>query len=63
VQALLGVRFPDVINDDRSFLADSFVLPTEGLRIVAAPLRFPGRQNNRKLSPSFSHSAFGGSRP
>ena len=43
VQALPGVRFPDVINDNRALLADSFVLPTKALGTVPAPLRFPAR--------------------
>jgi uncharacterized protein (TIGR03032 family) len=44
VQVLPGVRFPDVINDDRALLADSFVLPAPALGTVPAPLRFPARQ-------------------
>jgi uncharacterized protein (TIGR03032 family) len=44
VQALPGIRCPDVINDNRALLADSFVLPTEALGTVPAPLRFPARQ-------------------
>ncbi len=44
VQALPGVRFPDVINDNRTLLADSFVLPGDALDTVPAPLRFPACQ-------------------
>jgi uncharacterized protein (TIGR03032 family) len=44
VQALPGVRFPDVINDNRTLLADSFVLPGKVLDTVPAPLRFPAYQ-------------------
>jgi uncharacterized protein (TIGR03032 family) len=43
VQALPGVRFPDVINDDRALLAGSFVLPTQALDAVPGPLRFAAR--------------------
>jgi uncharacterized protein (TIGR03032 family) len=44
VQALPGVRCPDVINDNPRLLADSFVLPGNALDTVPAPLRFPARQ-------------------
>ncbi len=44
VQALPGVRFPDVINDDKALVSNSFVLPTEVLGTVPAPLRFPAHQ-------------------
>jgi uncharacterized protein (TIGR03032 family) len=40
VQALPGLRFPDVINDDPARIADSFVLPDEALASVPAELRF-----------------------
>jgi uncharacterized protein (TIGR03032 family) len=43
VQALGGVRFPDVINDNGALIADSFVLPDAVLDMVPAPLRFPAR--------------------
>jgi uncharacterized protein (TIGR03032 family) len=43
VQALPGVRCPDVINDDRGLLSDSFVLPGAALQAVPAPLRLPAR--------------------
>lgn len=43
VQVLPGVRFPDLINDHSALLADSFILPTESLDWVPAPLRFPSR--------------------
>jgi hypothetical protein len=41
VQALPGVRCPDVINANQALLADSFVLPGQALDAVPAPLRFP----------------------
>ncbi len=44
VQALPGVRFPELINDNNALIADSFVLPDEALDSVPAPLRFPARQ-------------------
>jgi uncharacterized protein (TIGR03032 family) len=44
VQALPGVRCPDLINDNNALLADSFVLPDEALGLVPAPLRRPARQ-------------------
>jgi uncharacterized protein (TIGR03032 family) len=44
VQALPGVRFPELINDNNALIADSFVLPDEALGIVPAPMRFPARQ-------------------
>jgi uncharacterized protein (TIGR03032 family) len=44
VQALPGIRCPDLINGDRTIVADSFVLPGEALDTVPAPLRFPARQ-------------------
>jgi uncharacterized protein (TIGR03032 family) len=43
VQLLPGVRFPDLINDDHTLIADSFVLPDEALGAAPAPLRFPAR--------------------
>ena len=36
VQVLAGRRYPDVINDDRARIADSFVLPDEPLDAVPA---------------------------
>jgi uncharacterized protein (TIGR03032 family) len=39
VQVLPGVRFPDVIPDDRQLLADTFVLPDEALQAVPEGLR------------------------
>jgi uncharacterized protein (TIGR03032 family) len=44
VQTLPGVRCPNVINDDRAILADSFVIPTAALTTVPAPLRFYAHQ-------------------
>jgi uncharacterized protein (TIGR03032 family) len=44
VQALPGILCPDLINDDRTILSDSFVLPVGALATVPAPLRFPARQ-------------------
>jgi uncharacterized protein (TIGR03032 family) len=39
VQVLPGIRFPDVINDNPSLLADSFVLPERALGQVPEALR------------------------
>jgi uncharacterized protein (TIGR03032 family) len=39
VQVLCGHRFPDVINDNPSLLADSFLLPPAALAEVSEPLR------------------------
>ncbi len=39
VQALPGRRFPDLINDNATLLADSFVLPEDALADVSEPLR------------------------
>ncbi len=39
VQVLAGQRFPELINDDRDRLADSFVLPDEPLAVVPEPYR------------------------
>jgi uncharacterized protein (TIGR03032 family) len=36
VQVLAGRRYPDLINDDRARIADSFVLPDEPLNAVPA---------------------------
>lgn len=41
VQVLPGARWPDVINDDDTLLADSFVLPDDALGDVPEALRFP----------------------
>jgi uncharacterized protein (TIGR03032 family) len=43
VQALPGVRYPELINDNQALLADSFVLPDAALGTVPAPLHFPAR--------------------
>jgi hypothetical protein len=39
VQVLPGKRFPDVINDDRACIANSYLLPDEALADVPAELR------------------------
>jgi uncharacterized protein (TIGR03032 family) len=39
VAVLHGIRFPDVIPDDRTLLADSFVLPDEALQSVPEVFR------------------------
>jgi uncharacterized protein (TIGR03032 family) len=39
VQVLPGKRFPDVINDDRACIANSYLLPDEALEEVPADLR------------------------
>jgi uncharacterized protein (TIGR03032 family) len=44
VQALPGVRYPELINDNNSLIADSFVLPDQAVSLAPAPLRFPARQ-------------------
>lgn len=41
VQVLPGIRFPDLINDNDSLIADSFVLPDEALRLVPEAMRSP----------------------
>lgn len=43
VQVLPGIRFPELINDNRALLADSFVVPEQALPDVPAGLRFPVR--------------------
>jgi uncharacterized protein (TIGR03032 family) len=43
VQALPGVRRPDVINDNPSLIADSFVVPDEALELTPESLRHPAR--------------------
>lgn len=45
VQALPGVRHPDVINDQPRVIADSFVVPEKALSLVPAPLRHFSREN------------------
>jgi uncharacterized protein (TIGR03032 family) len=45
VQALRR-RHPDVLNDDMTRLAESFVLPDEALADVAAPFRKPAHEVN-----------------
>jgi uncharacterized protein (TIGR03032 family) len=44
VQALAGVRFPDLLDDSNPLLGDSFVLPTESLDCVPTPFRAPAHQ-------------------
>jgi len=39
VQVLPGKRFPDVLNDDRARIANSYLLPDEALADVPAELR------------------------
>lgn len=39
VQVLPGVRYPDLINDNRDLIADSFVLPDEALARVSQDYR------------------------
>ncbi|MEW4568285.1 TIGR03032 family protein [Tautonia sp. JC769] len=41
VQAMAGLRFPDVVNDDRALIGDSFVLPDEAFERVPEGLRTP----------------------
>ncbi len=41
VQALVGMRFPELINDDRQLIGDTFVLPDRALEQVPAELRSP----------------------
>ena len=41
VQALPGVRRPDVINDQPRLIADSFIVPVEALDLVPEPLCNP----------------------
>ena len=43
VQVVPGRRFPDLVNDDRALLADSFVLPGDALADVPTPFRHPSR--------------------
>jgi len=43
VEALGGVRFPDLINDNQDLIADSFVVPEDALAEVPAHARFPAR--------------------
>ncbi len=43
VQVVRGRRFPDVINEDTTILADSFVLPGDVLGEVPGSIRHPSR--------------------
>jgi hypothetical protein len=45
VQVLPGMLRPDVINDQPSVIADSFVVPDEVLDLVPTPLRHAARLN------------------
>jgi uncharacterized protein (TIGR03032 family) len=59
VQTLLGVRYPELLNDNTALIADSFVLPDEGLESVparaAAPrhgiCQPPRRSSERRFNP------------
>jgi hypothetical protein len=42
VTVLPGRRYPELINDDETLLENSFVVPTECLDEVAAPVRATG---------------------
>jgi uncharacterized protein (TIGR03032 family) len=44
VQAVPGIRFPDLIDDFNPLINDSFVLPDDSLDAVPASLRFPKPQ-------------------
>jgi uncharacterized protein (TIGR03032 family) len=46
VQVLPGVRSPDLINDQPTLLADSFVVPDEALGMVPETLRYPAGSTN-----------------
>ena len=39
VAILAGIRYPDIVNDNTSLIADSFVLPDEALQFVPEGLR------------------------
>ena len=43
VQVVPGIRFPELINDDRKAIADSFVLPDEALEQVPPGIRSTAR--------------------
>ena len=51
VQALPGVRHPDVINDQPRVIADSFVVPAEALDLVPGRLRHEARENREPTIP------------
>lgn len=51
VTVLPGVQHPDVINDEASVIADSFVVPDETLGLVPEPLRHSARVNEADLIP------------
>jgi hypothetical protein len=40
VEVLPGVRFLDQINDNKTLIVDSFVLPAEAPYLAPPPLRF-----------------------
>ncbi len=46
VQVVPQFRFPELLNDDRAVLADSFVLPDAALADVPASLRFPSSRRS-----------------
>jgi uncharacterized protein (TIGR03032 family) len=51
VQVLQGTRYPDLINDDRALIADSFVLPEPALQAVPPGLRAPATENLESSNP------------
>lgn len=52
VQALPGIRYPEVINDWNAVVADSFVLPGETLHAVRAPSREPLAAREAEPTPA-----------
>jgi uncharacterized protein (TIGR03032 family) len=51
VQVLHGAHYPDLINDNRALIADSFVLPEPALQAVPAGLRAPASQSLEPTPP------------
>jgi uncharacterized protein (TIGR03032 family) len=49
LQVLPGMQRPDVINDQRRLIADSFVVPDEALELVPRSLRHAARQTIEPL--------------
>lgn len=45
VQALPGLRYPELLNNQMDVISDSFVLPPESLGLVPGPLRHDARPN------------------
>jgi hypothetical protein len=41
VQAMPGMRFPELVQDERSIVAGTFVIPNEALSAVPVSLRHP----------------------